>query len=166
MSYRILTDENRIPMWSRAPAKSTPKPGLEYSLFGGGVRGKYISVDPPKEFVQSWSVQSPNWPSGHEATLTTALKQSSDSTSVTFTLRKVPLGNEDEIKRNLEGYYVHGLKSIGYVQVVMSRPTFRYRLPSPSHTVRTAPGQSRPYLALCLAALALLAAFSIPYVYK
>jgi len=111
--FSLFTDENRIPMWTRAPAQSTPAPGSGYSLFGGGVRGTYVSLDAPKQIVQTWSLQSPNWPSGHEATLTTSLDQSSESTTVKFTLDGVPLGKEDEIKRNIEGYYVQGLKSIG-----------------------------------------------------
>jgi len=111
--FSLFTDEGRIPIWTRAPAKSNPTPGSEYTLFGGGVKGKYVSLDSPKQIVQTWSLQSPDWPSGHEATLTTALSQSSESTTVKFTLKGVPLGREDEIKRNIEGYYVHGLKSIG-----------------------------------------------------
>ena len=84
--------------------QSDPTPGSEYSLFGGGVRGKYVSLDAPKQIVQTWSLQSPDWPSGHEATLTTNLDQSPESTTVKFTLNGVPLGREGEIKRNLEGY--------------------------------------------------------------
>ncbi|EDR03222.1 uncharacterized protein LACBIDRAFT_192730 [Laccaria bicolor S238N-H82] len=111
--FGLLTDEKRIPLWTRAPAKSTPQPGSEYSLFGGGVKGKYVSLTPSTEIVQTWAVQSPTWPSGHAATLTTKLEQSSDSTKVTFSLVGVPKGQEDEIKRNIEGYYIHGFKSIG-----------------------------------------------------
>jgi len=111
--FGLLTDENRIPMWSRAPAKSTPRADSEYSLFGGGVTGKYVSLDPPRKIVQTWCLQSPTWPSGHLATLTTTLDQSSDSTTVAFKLDGVPTGMEDEIRRNIEGYYVHGMKSIG-----------------------------------------------------
>ncbi|TFK36364.1 activator of Hsp90 ATPase [Crucibulum laeve] len=111
--FSLLTDEKRIPMWTRAPAQSNPQPGAEFSLFGGGVKGKYISLTPSKEIVQSWALQSPTWPSGHSATLTTTLDQSTDSTKVKFNLTGVPTGTEDEIKRNLEGYYIHGFKSIG-----------------------------------------------------
>ncbi|KJA13685.1 hypothetical protein HYPSUDRAFT_151310 [Hypholoma sublateritium FD-334 SS-4] len=102
--YSLLTDEKRIPAWTRAPAKSEAQPGTEYSLFGGGVKGKYISLTPEKEIVQTWALQSPTWPSGHDATLTTSLTQGSDSTKVVFSLVGVPLGTEDEIKRNIEGY--------------------------------------------------------------
>jgi len=111
--FSLFTDEKRIPIWTRGPAQSNPSPGSEYSLFGGGVKGKYVSLDAPKQIVQTWSLQSPDWPSGHEATLTTTLDQSPEATTVKFTLNGVPLGKEGDIKRNLEGYYVQGLKSIG-----------------------------------------------------
>ncbi|KAH7921379.1 hypothetical protein BV22DRAFT_1019489 [Leucogyrophana mollusca] len=102
--FGLLTDEKRIPSWTRAPAQSSAQPDTEYSLFGGGVKGKYISLTPGKKIVQTWALQSPTWPSGHAATLTTTLEQSSDSTKVTFTLDGVPKGLEDELTRNLEGY--------------------------------------------------------------
>lgn len=111
--FSILTDENRIPSWTRAPAKSSAKPDTEYSLFGGGVKGKYVSLNPPKEIVQTWALSNPSWPEGHFATLTTTLDQGSDHTKVMWSLAGVPLGMEDEITRNINGYYVHGLKSIG-----------------------------------------------------
>lgn len=111
--YSLLTDESRIPSWTRSAAQSIPQPGSSYSLFGGGVKGKYISLVPGKEIKQTWSLQSPVWPPEYEATLTITLNQSSDSTTVTFTLDGVPKGMEDEVGRNLEGYYIHGLKSIG-----------------------------------------------------
>lgn len=40
----------------------------------------------------------------HNATLTTTLNEKVDSTTMTLSLNGVPLGMEDEIKRNLEGY--------------------------------------------------------------
>lgn len=119
--FSLFTDEKRIPIWTRAAAKasvvfcacihisdcllkSNPTPESEYSLFGGSVKGKYVSLDRPKKIVQTWSLKSPNWPTGHEATLTIALDQSTESTTVKFTLKGVPLAMEDETKRNLEGY--------------------------------------------------------------
>ncbi|KAG1782312.1 activator of Hsp90 ATPase [Suillus placidus] len=111
--FGLFTDERRIPLWTRAPAQSAAQADTEYSLFGGGVKGKYVSLTPGKEIVQTWALQSPTWPSEHFAVLTTTFEQSSDSTKVRFTLDGVPKGMEDEITRNLEGYYIHGLKSIG-----------------------------------------------------
>ncbi|KAJ6589830.1 activator of Hsp90 ATPase [Mycena vulgaris] len=111
--FGLLTDEKRIPMWTRASAQSAAKTDTDYVLFGGGVKGKYISLTPPSEIVQTWALQSPTWPSGHYATLTTTIVQGSDSSTVTFMLEGVPTGMEDELKRNIEGYYIQGFKSIG-----------------------------------------------------
>ncbi|TCD68461.1 hypothetical protein EIP91_010747 [Steccherinum ochraceum] len=165
--FSILTDEKRIPSWTRAPAKSSAQPDSEYSLFGGGVKGKYILLSPPKEIIQTWALQSPTWPEGHAATLTTTLAQGADSTTVTWTLDGVPLGLEDEITRNIQGYYVHGLKSIGYVQVSHYTPSSS----TSTKTKRDVPPPSigsspQPYVAVTLAVLALVAAFAVPYVYK
>lgn len=120
--FSLLTDEARIPAWTRAPAQSKPQEGTEFSLFGGGVKGKFVSLKPPTEVVQTWALQSPTWPageclvivsadctehrhpSGHFATLTMKFDQASDSTKLTLTLDGVPKGMEDEIRTNLEGY--------------------------------------------------------------
>ncbi|CDO70015.1 hypothetical protein BN946_scf184354.g17 [Trametes cinnabarina] len=166
--FGILTDESRIPHWTRAPAKSKPEAGAEYSLFGGGVKGKYVSLSPPTEFVQTWALSSPTWPEGHVATLTTTLEQGSDSTKVTWALDGVPLGMEEEITRNIQGYYVHGLKSIGYVQLsVYVPPPQKKRIP-----VEPAPRQASALgfgastcVAVGIAVLVAGAAFAFPYLY-
>lgn len=62
--FSLLTDAQRIPSWTRAQAVSEAKVGSEYALFGGGVKGKYLELDPPKRIVQSWALQNPSWPSG------------------------------------------------------------------------------------------------------
>lgn len=111
--YGILTDERRIPMWSKAQAQSKAEVGTEYSLFGGGVKGTYKSLKPGQEIVQTWTLNTPSWPTGHFATLTTTFDQGSDYTKLTLCLDGVPLGVEEETRHNLEGYYIGGLKSIG-----------------------------------------------------
>ncbi|KAG8217695.1 hypothetical protein J3R82DRAFT_5851 [Butyriboletus roseoflavus] len=164
--FGLLTDPKRIPSWTRARAESVAKADSPYSLFDGGVKGRYLSLTPGKEIVQTWALTSPIWPSEHEATLTTTLEESSDSTKVTFTLAGVPKGLEDELGRNIDGYYVHGLKSIGYVQLIVS----------PTHTQPgRAPQKSRPpknrgdvadnktATAIAIAVVVLAAAFSVPY---
>ncbi|KAI0071852.1 hypothetical protein K474DRAFT_1668530 [Panus rudis PR-1116 ss-1] len=168
--FSLLTDEKRIPSWTRAPAQSAPQPDGPYSLFGGGVQGKFISLTPPKEFKQTWSLKSPTWPANHTATLTTTLDQSSDSTKVTWKLEGVPLGSEEEIEKNIQGYYVHGLKSIGYVLLIPAPPppistTTKRREQKRDHATSSKPSEtsSRSYFAIGLALLALVAAFAIPY---
>lgn len=111
--FDLLTNEARIPSWTRAPARSKAVPDSEYSLFGGNIHGKYVQLDKPSKIVQSWQLKSPSWPDNHSATLTTTLEQGSDSTRVVFTLDGVPSGQEDEIRGNINGYYVQGFQAIG-----------------------------------------------------
>jgi len=111
--FSLFTDEKRIPMWSKAPAQSKAEVGSEYALFGGGVRGVYKKLTPGEQIVQTWTLNTPSWPSGHYATLTTTFAQESSSTKLSLVLDGVPLGMEEETRRNLEGYYIGGLKSIG-----------------------------------------------------
>ncbi|KAI0313130.1 hypothetical protein OF83DRAFT_1175975 [Amylostereum chailletii] len=78
---------------------------------------------------------------------------------------------EDELKHNLEGYYVHGLKSIGYVQLITlptpaarSAPSLRREKP----TRQKPPSPSWASLAVSggLALLVLGAALSVPLLYS
>lgn len=84
--FDILTNEARIPQWTRAPAQvgdaaanyldseltdiplrlnqSKPEAGGDFSLFGGGVVGKFVTVEKPTSFVQTWKLRSPTWPAG------------------------------------------------------------------------------------------------------
>jgi activator of HSP90 ATPase len=146
--FSLLTDERRIPAWSRSAATSRAKPETDYSIFDGNIVGKYISLTPYTEIKQTWMLKSPIWPAGrstprmynwclttfasagHMATLTTTLKQSSDSTTLILSLDGVPTGMEGMIRTNLEGYYMQGLKSIGYVQLI------HYNPPPPSISAR------------------------------
>ncbi|KZV88295.1 hypothetical protein EXIGLDRAFT_839327 [Exidia glandulosa HHB12029] len=156
--FGLLTDEKRIPMWSRAPAQSNVEAGGSFSLFGGGVKGTYASLNRPTQFVQNWMLDNPKWPDGHTATLTTSLEQSSESTTLKLALNGVPKGMEDEITNNLQGYYIRGLKSIGYVEVARLPPPRRASPPPP-------PAQNalqRQWLALAFAALAIVGAFALP----
>lgn len=111
--FSLLTDEKRIPIWSKAPAKSKPEVGSTFSLFSNGVTGEYVEVERPMKIVQKWKLTGGSWPDDHHATLTTTLFQDSDSTTVDMVLDGVPRGKEEEVERGLEGYYIRGLKSIG-----------------------------------------------------
>ncbi|KXN91419.1 hypothetical protein AN958_00681 [Leucoagaricus sp. SymC.cos] len=170
--FGLLTDQTRIPAWTRAPAVSAAKPDTDYSLFGGGVQGKYVSLETDKKVIQTWILNSPTWPSGHHAILATTFDQSTDSTKITWSLSGVPLGTEDEIERNLKGYYIHGLKSIGYVEIFVPELSYvpsKRASRSPQRSSKdsdvnldTSSPPSTYLLAVIIGALVLVAAFSIP----
>ncbi|AFR92439.2 chaperone activator [Cryptococcus neoformans C23] len=118
--WGLLTDENKIPMWSRSAAKLSLKAGSPYELFGGNVRGKVISADPPKKLVQTWQVRSPGWPSEHYGTMSLSLSQGSDTTAATFTLEGVPAGTQADVEKALNSFYIQGLKQMGLVSSSLS----------------------------------------------
>ncbi|CAE6519206.1 unnamed protein product [Rhizoctonia solani] len=135
--FELLTDEKRIPAWTRNAAQSQATVGGSFSLFGGGVTGKYLELEKPTKIVSTWKLNSPSWPSDHDGKLTITLDQQSDSTKVEFKLSGVPLGQEDETRKNLEGYYIGGFQSIGYVRVtpvVYSSPARSSRPSKPQET--------------------------------
>ncbi|CAH7671772.1 activator of Hsp90 ATPase [Phakopsora pachyrhizi] len=109
--FDFLTNEAKIPIWSRNPAKMKPEVDAEMSLFGGNIIGKVLSVDPTKEFVTTW--RAPTWPAGHFGKLKATLNQGSDSTKLELRLSGVPVGTEEETERNLDIFYLRSLKQIG-----------------------------------------------------
>ncbi|QRV72741.1 activator of 90 kDa heat shock protein ATPase [Ceratobasidium sp. AG-Ba] len=144
--FELLTDEKKIPAWSHAPAQSEPTVGGAVSMFGGGVTGKYTELQKPTKIVSTWKLDSPNWPAGHEGQLTITLNQQSDSTKTEFKLSGVPRGMEDETRKNLEGYYIRGFQSIGYVRIFPA-PTSQ---PSSAHVKRQPNGTSPSWVIPCV----------------
>jgi uncharacterized protein YndB with AHSA1/START domain len=92
--WGLLTEESKIPMWSRSAAQVSGRsrecseltsqiklePGAPYSLFGGNVTGKVQEVKKAELLVQSWQPKMPGWPSDHYGTMRLAFKQGESST--------------------------------------------------------------------------------------
>ncbi|KAN0064004.1 Co-chaperone [Thecaphora frezii] len=109
--WDLLTNPAKIPMWTRSPAQFEPKPDAAFALFGGNVTGKVVSADAPKQLIQKW--RTPQFPEGHFGTLAMNLSEGGDSTKLELVLSGVPSGEEETVEKNLETYYIRGLKSMG-----------------------------------------------------
>ncbi|GAA5996496.1 hypothetical protein JCM5350_002341 [Sporobolomyces pararoseus] len=109
--WDFLTNSDKLPMWTRNPAKMAPQVDAEMELFGGNIRGKVQQVEAPKKLVTSW--RAPTWPDNHYGTLETTLDQGSNSTTLNLKLSGVPIGKEDETEQNLQTFYIRGLQAIG-----------------------------------------------------
>ncbi|KDN53301.1 hypothetical protein K437DRAFT_242350 [Tilletiaria anomala UBC 951] len=109
--WALLTDPDRIPLWTKAPAKFTLKENETYTLFGGNVSGVIKQIKFPEHLSHSWRLSQ--WPEGHFAELTIDLKEGTDSTELVLTLTAVPSGEEDRSEVGLETYYLRGLKGLG-----------------------------------------------------
>ncbi|KAJ9099953.1 hypothetical protein QFC21_003961 [Naganishia friedmannii] len=149
--YAFMTDERRIPMWSRSPAKMNPTPGAPFELFGGNVVGKVVSAEPGKKLVQSWQLKTPTWPSEHFGTMTITFDQGDDSTlsaywassntepmtdarscTAVFSLSGVPKGQEETLEKAIDTYYVRGLKQMGLVLLSSSTRPVTFQSKSPA----------------------------------
>ncbi|CAO1626222.1 unnamed protein product [Sympodiomycopsis kandeliae] len=110
--WDILTNQARIPMWTRSPAEFVPLPDHKFSLFNGNVTGKVLSVSSPNEITSSW--RPPTWePSDHFGTLKLQLVEKDESTLLKIRLEGVPQGQEEASKRALEEFYLNGLRRLG-----------------------------------------------------
>ncbi|KAJ1035571.1 hypothetical protein NDA18_000349 [Ustilago nuda] len=109
--WDLLTNPSRIPMWTRAPAQFEAKPDADFALFGGNITGKVVSIDAPKQLIQKW--RTPQFPEGHYGTLAVNLTEGGDSTKLELVLSGAPSGDEEIVEKNLEAYYIRGLKSMG-----------------------------------------------------
>ncbi|PWN48171.1 hypothetical protein IE53DRAFT_389653 [Violaceomyces palustris] len=109
--WDLLTNPARIPMWTRAPAEFEAKADTKFALFGGNITGTIVTANPPTQLIQKW--RTPQFPDGHYGTLAINLTQGDDSTRLELCLSGVPLGEEEAVEKNLEAYYIRGLKSMG-----------------------------------------------------
>lgn len=110
--YTTFVDPQRIAAFTRAPPRrfDGAQKGGQFSIFDGNVSGEYISLEPSTRIVQKWRLAQ--WPESHYATLEIKFDQN-DIDRVTVMHVKwegVPVGQEDVVKRNWEGYYVRSIK--------------------------------------------------------
>lgn len=111
--YTTFTDPHRIAAFTRAPPRvfEGANVGAKFALFDGNVSGEYTSLTPHTEIKQKWRLAQ--WPEGHFADLTIGFDQNDVDrvTSMRVEFKGVPVGQEDVVKRNWEGYYVRSIKA-------------------------------------------------------
>ncbi|KAJ1664973.1 Co-chaperone [Coemansia sp. RSA 1813] len=106
--FAILTDPQRVSVWTRAAAVIEPKEGTHFKLFGGHIEGKITKLEPGKLIQQTWRVGS--WPADHYSNVTFELEQLSSSTRLTLKQTNVPFNEEDATKANWDRYYWNSIK--------------------------------------------------------
>ncbi|KAK2787161.1 hypothetical protein FQN53_005583 [Emmonsiellopsis sp. PD_33] len=110
--YTTFTDPQRIAAFTRAPPRQFDgaKSGGKFSIFDGNVEGEYLTLESPARIVQKWRLAQ--WPAGHYSTQEIKFDQNDVDrvTSMRVTWEGVPVGQEDVVRRNWEGYYVKSIK--------------------------------------------------------
>lgn len=110
--YTTFTDPQRIAAFTRGTPRQFEgaKVGGKFAIFDGNVTGEYVTLEPSKRVVQKWRLAQ--WPEGHFSTQEIVFDQN-DVDSVTVmrvTWTGVPIGQEEVVQRNWDGYYVRSIK--------------------------------------------------------
>jgi activator of HSP90 ATPase len=116
--YQTFTDPQRIAAFTRGAPRlfEGAKPGGKFSIFDGNVTGEFVTLEPPKRIVQKWRLAQ--WPEGHTSNQEIVFDQNDMDkvTNARVTWSGVPVGQEEVVKRNWEGYYIRSIKqTFGYV---------------------------------------------------
>ncbi len=121
--FQTFTDPQRIAAFTRSTPRlfEGAKAGAKFSIFDGNVSGEFVTLEPPKRIVQTWRLAQ--WPTGHMSTQEIVFDQNDMDkvTNARVTWSGVPVGQEEVVKRNWEGYYIRSIKqTFGYVSPFIS----------------------------------------------
>ncbi|KAK5944000.1 Co-chaperone [Knufia obscura] len=110
--FKTFTDPQRIAAFTRAAPKQFDGAtvGGKFAIFDGNVTGEFVKLDEPKQVVQKWRLAQ--WPEGHYSTQEITFDQNDvdQVTNMRVSWTGVPVGQEDVVQRNWEGYYVRSIK--------------------------------------------------------
>lgn len=121
--FQTFTDPQRIAAFTRGAPRlfEGAKPGGKFSIFDGNVTGEFVTLEPPKKIVQKWRLAQ--WPEGHMSSQEIVFDQNDIDkvTNARVTWTGVPIGQEEVVKRNWEGYYIRSIKqTFGYVMATVT----------------------------------------------
>ena len=110
--YQTFTDPQRLAAFTRAPPRvfDGAKVGGKFALFDGNVTGEFVTLEAPTKIVQKWRLAQ--WPEGHMSQQEIVFDQNNVDrvTNMRVTWTGVPVGQEEVVQRNWEGYYVRSIK--------------------------------------------------------
>lgn len=110
--FKTFTDPQRIAAFTRAPPRTFEgaKAGGKFAIFDGNVSGEFVTLEEPKKIVQKWRLAQ--WPEGHTSNQEIVFDQNDVDrvTNMRVTWTGVPVGQEEVVQRNWEGYYVRSIK--------------------------------------------------------
>lgn len=106
--WGALTDPKVIEKWGGGPAVMDDKEGTEFSLWGGDIFGKNISVVLHKKLQQEWYAGKWDEPSIVLFTLTSK----GDTTVVNLLHEDIPNSEASEIESGWKTYYMGPLKDL------------------------------------------------------
>ena len=105
--WQALVDPHIIEAWGGGPATMSDKPGDIFSLWGGDIFGKNITVEAPKLLIQEWSDSNFTEPSK----VRFELSGSDDGTTLRLIQSNIADDRLDDIADGWRDFYLGPLKT-------------------------------------------------------
>jgi len=128
LMYDALTDAKLMTTYHQSKATVDLKPGGQFSLFDGNIKGEFVSLVPGKRIEQKWRLAE--WPDDHYSIVTITLEARSPSV-VALSLKQTGIpeedkfGNRDIAQKVKDGwnkfFFIRLNKMLGYLSVDLGR---------------------------------------------
>ena len=102
--YQALTFEATVELWTAAPARIVPVVGEEFSMWDGGIVGRFVALEPKMMIRQEWYFGK-NDPS----LVTIKLHEDKRGTSMEIRHANIPEGDYDDIVEGWNEIYLRDL---------------------------------------------------------
>lgn len=106
--WQALVDPKIINDWGGGPAKMSEEQAAEFSLWGGHIHGKNVTVIPNNKLIQDWKEK--DWDDYSKVTFT--LSEDGDKTKVELLHQDVPDSSAKSIENGWKEYYLGPLKNL------------------------------------------------------
>jgi activator of HSP90 ATPase len=106
--YTVLLDAKQFAAFTGAPAQIDPKPGGEFSLFGGQIVGRNLELVSNQRIVQGW--RPTHWSPGVYSIVEFELKPHTSGTTVALDHKGFPEGDFDHLEWGWHAHYWEPLK--------------------------------------------------------
>eukprot|EP00242_Pyramimonas_sp_CCMP2087_P011830 CAMPEP_0198202678 /NCGR_PEP_ID=MMETSP1445-20131203/5885_1 /TAXON_ID=36898 /ORGANISM="Pyramimonas sp., Strain CCMP2087" /LENGTH=348 /DNA_ID=CAMNT_0043873727 /DNA_START=632 /DNA_END=1678 /DNA_ORIENTATION=+ len=119
--YDVLTNQQRIMAFTKAPAEFEPAVGGKFSMFSGSVVGENVEMVPGEKLVQKWKFS--NWGADKFSTVTITFKEPEPGNTI-ISLVQSGIPDEDEFgNHNVLDQTEHGWKNLIFGRI---RQVFGY----------------------------------------
>lgn len=106
--WKALVDPNIIDQWGGGPARMDDKEGTAFTLWGGDIHGKNISVVQNKKLIQEWF--GGDWSTPSKVTFT--LRNKGQMTELHLLHEDVPDADAADIDDGWKRYYLGPMKNL------------------------------------------------------
>lgn len=108
----MIMDRKKHGMVTQSTVRMVARIGGKFSVYGGGITGTNIRLEPEKLIVQSWQIDDEHWPKGHQSKVTFRFSKHKRGTRLNFTHSGIPSAAYEDIKSGWHEYYWTPMKTL------------------------------------------------------